>query len=44
MMADENPSCWDADRLDLSRVGIVPSEQFMSTKVGKEMAKWNEKK
>ena len=31
-------TCWDADRLDLSRVGIVPSEQFMSTKAGKEMA------
>lgn len=31
--------CWDADRLDLLRVGLVPSDEFLSTKAGKEM-KW----
>jgi uncharacterized protein len=31
-------SCWDADRLDLSRVGISPSVSFMSTKTGRKMA------
>ncbi len=23
-------SCWDADRLDLGRVGIIPSPRFVS--------------
>jgi len=23
-------TCWDADRLDLGRVGIKPSEEFLS--------------
>ena len=32
-------ACWDADRLDLGRVGIIPSPQFMSTAPGKEMAR-----
>jgi uncharacterized protein len=32
-------SCWDADRLDLGRVGILPSEEFMSTSFGKEIAR-----
>lgn len=31
-------TCWDADRLDLGRVGIIPSPEFMSTEFGKEMA------
>jgi uncharacterized protein len=31
-------SCWDADRLDLGRVGIVPSAKMMSTSAGKEIA------
>jgi len=30
-------ACWDADRLDLGRVGIAPSTDFMSTAVGKEI-------
>ncbi len=30
-------ACWDADRLDLGRVGIVPSADFMSTGIGREM-------
>lgn len=36
----DNPTvgtCWDADRLDLGRVGIKPSVGFMSTAIGKEM-------
>lgn len=37
----KNPTvgtCWDADRLDLGRVGIIPSPQFMSTAFGREIA------
>ena len=29
--------CWDADRLDLPRVGVVPTEAFMSTPVWREV-------
>ncbi|MDB6067679.1 MAG: hypothetical protein JWR26_3887 [Pedosphaera sp.] len=32
-------TCWDADRLDLGRVGIIPRESFMSTSFGKEVAR-----
>jgi uncharacterized protein len=31
-------TCWDADRLDLGRVGIVPKPDFMSTDFGREIA------
>lgn len=31
-------TCWDADRLDLGRVGIIPSPGFMSTDFGREIA------
>lgn len=31
-------TCWDADRLDLGRVGAIPSGDFMSTSFGKEVA------
>ena len=31
-------ACWDADRLDLGRVGIIPSPTFMSTTAGKRIA------
>lgn len=37
----ENPTiatCWDADRLDLGRVGIIPLAEFMSTAFGREIA------
>ena len=37
----DNPTigaCWDADRLDLGRVGITPSDKWMSTKSGKKIA------
>ncbi len=29
-------TCWDADRLDIGRIGIEPSEKYMSTKIGKD--------
>lgn len=32
-------TCWDADRLDLGRVGIIPNEEFMSTSYGQELAR-----
>jgi len=32
-------TCWDADRLDLGRVGIVSDEKYMSTQRGKELAR-----
>jgi len=32
-------TCWDADRLDLGRVGIVPDERYMSTARGKELSR-----
>jgi len=31
-------TCWDADRLDLGRVGMIPSSAYMSTAFGKEVA------
>ena len=31
-------TCWDADRLDIDRVGITPSALYMSTAAGKEIA------
>ena len=31
-------TCWDADRLDLGRVGMIPNARFMSTAFGKEIA------
>lgn len=36
----ENPTiavCWDADRLDLTRVGIIPDKQLLSTEAAKEL-------
>ena len=32
-------TCWDADRLDLGRVGIIPDAALMSTVFGKEIAR-----
>jgi len=32
-------TCWDADRLDLGRVGMIPNPDFMSTAFGKEIAR-----
>ncbi|MBR4147306.1 MAG: hypothetical protein IKU00_05375 [Bacteroidales bacterium] len=34
-------ACFDADRLDLGRVGITPIPQKMATKKGKELAREN---
>ena len=31
-------TCWDADRLDLGRVGAIPDPAFMSTEFGREIA------
>jgi uncharacterized protein len=31
-------TCWDADRLDLGRVGIIPSEQYLLTNEAKRIA------
>ena len=31
-------TCWDADRLDLGRVGVIPDPEFMSTAFGREIA------
>jgi uncharacterized protein len=31
-------TCWDADRLDLRRVGIDPEAKYMSTEFGREIA------
>jgi len=30
-------ACWDADRLDLTRIGIEPKPRFMSTELGKRL-------
>lgn len=32
-------TCYDADRLDLKRVGIVPDAEYMSTDFGREIAR-----
>lgn len=31
-------TCWDADRLDLWRVGMQPKPKYMSTEYGRELA------
>jgi uncharacterized protein len=31
-------TCWDADRLDIGRVAMTPSERYMSTEAGRGMA------
>jgi uncharacterized protein len=31
-------TCWDADRLDIVRVGMTASAQYMSTEAGKGLA------
>ena len=32
-------TCWDADRLDLTRCGMVPAPQFLSTMAGRAEAR-----
>lgn len=29
-------ACWDADRLDLGRVGIIPTARYLCTDVARE--------
>jgi uncharacterized protein len=33
-------ACWDADRLDLGRVGIIPDPQRLATKAGRQLLQW----
>lgn len=40
--SNEDPTigtCFDADRLDLGRVGIIPDAEYMSTEFGREIAR-----
>ena len=30
--------CWDSDRLDIGRAGMIPNSDFMSSKLAKEIA------
>jgi uncharacterized protein len=32
-------TCWDADRLDIGRVGIQPNEEFMTNPEAKRIAR-----
>jgi uncharacterized protein len=32
-------TCWDADRLDLGRVGIITNARFLNTQPGKDLAR-----
>ena len=31
-------ACWDADRLDLTRIGIIPNPRLLSTDAGRHLA------
>ena len=33
-------TCWDADRLDLPRIGIDPEPEYMNTEEGRQLAGW----
>jgi uncharacterized protein len=33
-------ACWDADRLDLGRVGITPDRRLLGTKAGRSLLSW----
>ncbi len=33
-------TCYDADRLDLGRVGVIPKAKFMNTDFGREIARF----
>ncbi len=33
-------TCWDADRLDLGRVGIIPDPRKLGTKAGRNLIPW----
>ena len=32
-------TCWDSDRLDIGRVGIIPNEQFLTNPEAKRIAR-----
>lgn len=32
-------TCWDADRLDIGRAGLIPNPDYMSTSFGQEIAR-----
>ena len=34
-------ACWDADRLDLGRVGITPDPRQLATKAGRNLLGWS---
>lgn len=34
-------TCWDSDRLDLDRVGMVPNEDYLSTRAGKLLCSYD---
>ena len=34
-------TCWDSDRLDLDRVGMLPSEDYLSTKPAKLLSRYD---
>jgi uncharacterized protein len=33
--------CWDSDRLDLWRCGVIPEEEFLSTSAAKRLIQWS---
>jgi uncharacterized protein len=33
-------ACWDADRLDLGRVGVTPDPKRLGTKAGRKLLSW----
>jgi uncharacterized protein len=43
-LTDGDPTlqaCWDADRLDLGRVGITPRPELLCTEAAREMLPWS---
>lgn len=32
-------ACWDADRLDLTRIGVLPDEEYLNTEHGKVLSR-----
>jgi hypothetical protein len=37
-VSDFSVACWDADRLDLARVGVIVDPSYLSTARGKQLA------
>ena len=37
-------TCWDADRLDLGRVGSKPDADFLSTEAGRKLIRWADRR